>query len=118
MCKWYGSEGEGFSDVNVTVLKGKLSWQSGTKEYYTVTIHNKPHTREAYGERHKMVAASARVRSGRELNRRHPLDRVSGWWVEFSRVEISRVRFGEVSTHTQGLVGLHAQGLVGLGKVS
>lgn len=45
-CKCSSSEEKGFSSANVTALRGKLSWQSGAKEYHKVTLHNKPHTRD------------------------------------------------------------------------
>ena len=36
---------------SVADLKGKVSWQSGVKEYHKVTLHNKPHTRDLLGEK-------------------------------------------------------------------
>lgn len=36
--------------VSVTDLKGKVSWQPGTKGYHKITLHNKPHTRGLLGK--------------------------------------------------------------------
>lgn len=69
------------SFVCVTAGMGKVSWQSGAKEYHKVTPHNKPHTRAFSGrEKHRRVAASAEVRSSVELSRRRGLYSISYGW--------------------------------------
>jgi hypothetical protein len=45
-CKCHSSEGKGFPNRSVANVKGKLSWQTGAREYHKVTPHNKPHTRD------------------------------------------------------------------------
>lgn len=60
------------------------------------------------------MAASAGVRSSRELSRRQPCVSLRE---EFARVEISR-GIGKISSQVQGLVEFHAQGLVGFGRFS
>lgn len=50
---------------SVAVLRGKASWQSGTKKCHKVILHNKSHT-EIPWERHKRLAASAGERCSRE----------------------------------------------------
>lgn len=35
--------------VRVTVLRGKISWQSGTKKGHEATPHNKVHSRDFLG---------------------------------------------------------------------
>ena len=65
----YPSESKGFPSGSVTALRGKVSWQLGAKEYHKVTPHNKPHTRDLLGKTQRVVAASAWVRSSKELNR-------------------------------------------------
>lgn len=39
--------------VSVTALRGKVSWQSGTKEYHVVTPNSKPHSRDVLGKPQK-----------------------------------------------------------------
>lgn len=69
-----------------------MSWQSGAKEYHHITNH----TQEIYRERYKRVAASAVVKSNRELNGRQAYEGFLE--AEFSRVDIFRVGIGRISS--------------------
>lgn len=87
----------------VTVLKGKVSWHLGTKEYKKVTQHSKPHTGGLRGDTQE-GGSLCWVRSwGQgwlETQQEEALYRVSfGLGLELSRV-------GEISKQVQGLVGL------------
>jgi hypothetical protein len=80
-----------------------VSYQSGAKEYCKVTLHNRSHTRDLLRkENPRKVVAFAQMRSSRRLNR--VCSRfLGGRWgqgvgrSERFRMEISRVRIGEIS---------------------
>jgi hypothetical protein len=110
-CECYSSEGKGFPNASLIALKGKLSWKVGVKEHHQVTLHNKPHARNLLG---KTMAASAPLRSRRELSWRQALYRVS--WQQFSRIRISRI--GGVSSPelgvSPGIGGISRSGIGGI----
>lgn len=41
---------EQVSPMHVSLLKRKVSWLLGAKEYHKVTLHNKPHKRDILGK--------------------------------------------------------------------
>ena len=45
----YSSEGKGFPNGSVAVLRGKMSWQQGAKKYHKLTPYNKPLEKDARG---------------------------------------------------------------------
>lgn len=61
----------------VSVLRGKVACQCGSKEYHKVRLHNKLHTRFIKREEPRRVDVSAQARSSRELGRRRGLYRIS-----------------------------------------
>lgn len=80
------SEGKGFPNGDVIVLKGKVSRQSGAKVYQKITPHVQQTAHKSnwfLGEEHMRVAASAGVRSSKNWTGGRLLYRVS-WGQNFS----------------------------------
>lgn len=73
------------TNVSVTALRQKLSWQLGAKDYHKVTLHNKLHTQIYWEGKLREMIACVQVKSNRELDRRQALYRVS-WGLELSRL--------------------------------
>ena len=57
-----------FKAVSVAALKGKVSWQLGTKQYHLVTLYNKPHTRDLLGGETQEGGCNAWTRSSCQLS--------------------------------------------------
>lgn len=90
------SDSKGFSNGNVTYLRGKLPWQSRAKEYHKYTTQQTAHKRFIGREEKYPLSRS------RELNRRQALCRIS-WGSD----ELSREGIGGISSSEVGLFTLY-----------
>lgn len=97
--KCYSSEREGLPITSVAALKGKYP---GSQAYHKVTPHNTPHTRYLLGKT-------------REWQKTGFIYGSLG--AEFSRVEISRMRIGRISSPQLGTssgIGWFSSSLTGV----